>query len=342
MMRRLSRFPFSSFPTGWYAVAFSRELARGAVVPTTFMGREHVVFRGESGDIAMLGAHCPHMGAHLGIGGRVDGDALRCPMHGFAFDGAGTCVATGYGTKPPPTCVANTTRVIEHGGVVLAYHGESGEAPAWEPPAPDLAGFTPLRTHVLRGVGTHPQETTENSVDLGHFSVVHRYHDVEMVEPLRTDGPYLTTRYRMKRRSLVPGTRGVAAQFTVHVHGLGYSLVEVDVPSHGLQTRMYVLPTPTDGEHIDLRLASCVRAARGALRLLPRWLLDGTVGRLVARNYLADVTQDLAIWENKTYVHPPRLADGDGPVGKYRVWTRQFYREPHLAAPALTSIGGGR
>jgi len=47
----------------------------------------------------------------------------------------------------------------------------------------------------------------------------------------------------------------------------------------------------------------------------------------VARNYLADVTQDLAIWEHKTYVHPPRLAEGDGPVGRYRTWTRQFYRE---------------
>lgn len=330
----MGRFPFSSFPTGWYAVAFSRELARGAVTSTRFMGREYVVFRGQSGEVAMLGAHCPHMGAHLGVGGRVDGDAIRCPMHGFAFDRAGTCVATGYGTKPPPTCTAQVTRVIEHGGVVLAYHDERGEAPGWQPPAPDLAGFTPLRTHVLRGVASHPQETTENSVDLGHFGVVHRYRAVELVAPVRTEGPYLTTRYRMQRRPLVPGTRGIAAEFTVHVHGLGYSLVEVDVPSHGLSTRHYVLPTPTDGEHIDLRLASCVRAVRGPLRLLPMRLLDWIVGRLVQKNYLADVRQDLPIWENKVYVQPPRLAEGDGPVGRYRTWTRQFYPrgEPVRAA----------
>ena len=33
----------------------------------------------------MLAAHCPHMGAHLGFGGRVVGEAIRCPMHGFSF-----------------------------------------------------------------------------------------------------------------------------------------------------------------------------------------------------------------------------------------------------------------
>lgn len=331
----MGRFPFSSFPTGWYAVAFSRELGRGAIVSTRFMGREYVVFRGQSGEVAMLGAHCPHMGAHLGVGGRVDGDAIRCPMHGFAFDRGGTCVATGYGTKPPPTCTARATRVIEHGGVVLAYHDERGDAPSWQPPAPDFAGFTPLRTHVMRGVASHPQETTENSVDLGHFAAVHRYQDVEMLEPVRTDGPYLTTRYRMKRRPFLPGTRAISAEFTVHVHGLGYSLVDVEVPSHGLHTRHYVLPTPTDGEHIDLRIASCVRAVRGPLRVLPRRVLEWLVGRMVQRHYLADVTQDLAIWENKAYVHPPRLAEGDGPVGRYRAWTRQFYPAPEHRSLAV-------
>ena len=324
----MGRFPFSPFPAGWYAVAFSRELARGAVVSTTFMGREHVLFRGASGEVAMLGAHCPHMGAHLGVGGRVVGDAIRCPMHGFAFAPGGACVATGYGTKPPPTCIASSTPVIEQGGVVLAYHDERGAAPAWQPPAPDLGGFTPLRTHILRGVASHPQETTENSVDLGHFGTVHRYREVELLEPVRTEGAYLTARYRMKRRALVPGTRAVAAELTIHVHGLGYSLVEVEVPSHGLSSRLYVLPTPTDGEHIDLRLASCVRADRGLLRMVPRRLLGWTIGRVVQRNYLADVRQDLPIWEHKAYVAPPRLAEGDGPVGRYRTWTRQFYAEP--------------
>jgi len=320
-----SRFPFAPFPDGWYAVAFGTDVARGDVVPVRFMGTDRVLFRGASGEVAMLDAHCPHMGANLAVGGRVEGDALRCPMHGFGFAADGRCVLTGYGTKPPPTCVARSTRVVELGGVVLASHAATGAPPAWEPPAPDLRGFTPLRTHTLKGLATHPQETTENSVDLGHFSYVHGYRDVELVDTVRADGPYLTTRYRMTRRGLVPGTTPLRAEFTVHVHGLGYSYVEVDIPSHGLESRHFVLPTPTDAERLDLRLASCVRARTGALRAMPLPVLDRTVGWLAARGYVADVRQDLAIWENKRYVPQPPLARGDGPVARYRSWTRQFY-----------------
>jgi len=325
-MNVVPRFPFSAYPSGWYAVGFSHELAPGQLVARRFMGRDQVVFRGASGAPAMLDAHCPHMGASLVRGGRVDGDAIRCPMHGFTFDRDGTCIATGYGTKPPPTCRARATRLVEQAGIVLAYHGGAeAPAPSWQPPAPDLTGFTPLRTHTFEGLATHPQETTENSVDLGHLSVVHGYREVKILEPLRADGPYLTTRYQMSRRGFVPGTPRIAAEFTIHVHGLGYSFVEVDVPSHRMQSRHYVLATPTDGEHIDLRVASCIRPTGGPLRHLPLAVVDQTVGRLAFKSFLADVSQDLQIWENKTYVHPPPLAQGDGPVGRYRTWTRQFY-----------------
>lgn len=53
-----------------------------------------------------MDAYCPHLGAHLGIGGTVEGETLRCPFHAFRFDTGGVCVATGYGTKPPPTARA--------------------------------------------------------------------------------------------------------------------------------------------------------------------------------------------------------------------------------------------
>ena len=35
--------------------------------------------------------------------------------------------------------------------------------------------------------------------------------------------------------------------------------------------------------------------------------------------------QDIPIWENKIYVHPPVLCDGDGPIGPFRAWATQFY-----------------
>jgi hypothetical protein len=49
------------------------------------------------------------------------------------------------------------------------------------------------------------------------------------------------------------------------------------------------------------------------------------VGHIIIRQFKVDVGQDLHIWENKQYVIPPSLAEGDGPVGAYRKWSRQFY-----------------
>ena len=36
----------------------------------------------------MLDAYCPHLGAHLAEGGRVQGESVRCPFHAWEFDGA--------------------------------------------------------------------------------------------------------------------------------------------------------------------------------------------------------------------------------------------------------------
>ena len=337
---RSTRFPFEDFPTGWYAQCFSRELGAGGVLGRRFMGREVVLFRRASGQVGMLDAHCPHMGAHLAFGGRVEGEHLRCPMHGFRFDGDGRCVATGYGTKPPPKCQTQGHHVLERNGIVLAYYG-AGTAPAWEPPVLDMAGFSPLRTHVFPGLQSHPQETTENSVDLGHLAVVHGYESVEVLLPLETHDQYLTTCYRVRRRPLLPGTPAIEATFTIHVHGLGYSFVDVAVPSHRLRTRYFVLSTPVDREHVDLRLAGCLRP-EGLLGLLPVKTVDRLLGALVFRGFLSDVKQDVPIWANKICVQPPALGEGDGPIGKYRSWAKQFYVGDGGGELRRSEAGGGR
>ena len=40
-----------------------------------------------------------------------------------------------------------------------------------------------------------------------------------------------------------------------------------------------------------------------------------------------DAQQDFLIWENKRYLARPALARGDGPIGKFRLWARQFYHD---------------
>ncbi len=59
------------------------------------------MWRDASGRLGVARAWCPHLGAHLGHVGRVKGDVLECGFHGFCFDAAGQCRATGYGGRVP-------------------------------------------------------------------------------------------------------------------------------------------------------------------------------------------------------------------------------------------------
>lgn len=320
-----SRFPFPAFPTGWFAVAFSHEVPRGRVERRTFMGEEVVVFRTEGGRPAVVGAHCPHMGAHLGYGGRVVGERIRCPMHRFEFDTGAVCVATGYGTKPPPKCRGTAWRVCEVHGAIFAWYDPAGREPTFELPGMEYSGWTPPRTRCFSDLPSHPQETTENSVDVGHFAAVHGYRNVFVRSPLKLDGAHLTISYHFDRTPLFRGAPTAGADFDIHVHGLGFSFVDVDLPAYGLRSRNLVLPTPVDGERIDLRIGLRLKGTSPVTRALPAWLLDRLLGGLAIKTYVNDVHQDYDIWANKRYVHPPALAEGDGPIGKYRNWARQFY-----------------
>jgi len=40
----------------------------------------------------VFAAYCPHQGAHLGHGGRIENGCLRCPFHALYFDSEGHCI----------------------------------------------------------------------------------------------------------------------------------------------------------------------------------------------------------------------------------------------------------
>ena len=331
-----TRRALAPYPSGWYAVAFAAELPRQGTLTRSLAGQELLLFRTASGQAAAIDAHCPHLGAHLGHGGRVCGEVLRCPFHGFQFDAGGRCVATGYGTKPPPNAVAKTWPLRERNGMLLVYYGVEGGAPPWEVPTVQAAGWSaPVYRRFV--IAAHPQETTENSVDLGHFAWVHGYRSVAMLRDVRVDGTYLSTAFAARRpMPLIGRWVHFDFEFETHIHGLGYSMVEVRVKGFDIRARLWVLPTPIDAEHIALYLAASGDGGDGVhpwLRLLPSALRAALIGRglLIALAY--DARQDFEIWQNKRYVHPPALAQGDGPIGKYRTWASQFYA-PSPPAPS--------
>lgn len=363
----MSRSPAElGVPEGWFAVAFSHELKPGRVTSGVLAGQPIVVWRTASGQIGASGAHCPHLGAHLGRGGTVEGETLRCPFHGFRFGLDGGCVATGYDTRPPRAATLATIPVVERHGAVLAWHHPAGDRPGWTVPAADptagpvdtvdgdhgLGGsgsaaaeprWGRLRTHSYELPG-HPQETSENSVDLGHLAIVHGYRRVEPQGEPEADGPVLRVAYAMHRPLGLPGTdrapglRRLATRvsFRATLHGLGVSVVEASIPRLGVRTHQLVLATPTESGRITLRIGMRVAlpftgtgntAGRRAVRTAAA--AAGAATRLATEAALLgfrhDVARDVPIWAAKAYLPTPAVAAGDGPILAYRRWAAQFY-----------------
>ena len=292
----------------------------------------------------MSDAYCPHMGAHLGHGGKVRGEAIECPFHLFCFDGAGSCVSTPYGTKVPPKAKLPMVPLEEKNGLLLAWFHSEGRAPDWHAPALETTGWLPLTTEEWV-INTHPQETTENSVDLGHLPAVHGYRDVEILTPVAVDGPLLTTRYAVWRKGLAHFTTDFRMEFNISVWGLGYSFVEVEVPAFRLKSRNFVLVSPIDGQRSYFRSAMTVsdesdpKGLSPLLGLLPKALSLRLVRAAAFHGYVADIKKDLAIWQTKRYVEPPARAVGDGPIGVFRRYCRQFYSELRPAAHLVAQAG---
>ena len=110
-----ARFPYG-LPSGWFQVARLDELEPGAVKPLRYFNRDLVLFRGASGAVQLLDAHCPHLGAHLGHGGRVEGDEIVCPFHAWQFDGAGRCTKIPYSDKIPRQAALTPWTTVEKKG----------------------------------------------------------------------------------------------------------------------------------------------------------------------------------------------------------------------------------
>ncbi|MHB8671400.1 MAG: Rieske 2Fe-2S domain-containing protein, partial [Acidimicrobiales bacterium] len=76
------RFPFP-IPFGWFHVAYPDEIPPGQVLPLRYFARDLVIWRDSGGAPHLMDAFCPHLGAHLGHGGTVDGAELVCPFHAW-------------------------------------------------------------------------------------------------------------------------------------------------------------------------------------------------------------------------------------------------------------------
>jgi len=331
------------FPEGWYFVASRKTIEKQGLLKKTWLGVDIVIWCNGEGSVCVAEAICPHLGADLSpeAGGEVRNDCLVCPFHGFEFDISGQCVATPY-APAPKTAKLKIFETREIQGIIFAWWGSGGRPPQWNLPElpPTDSDWSGLQFWSIRFPG-HPQQTTENSVDTGHLNYVHHYNSVKPVGSVLVEGSLLRSSFNFKRIHSIAGIKFFEYEVSAvaNIHGLGYSFVEVREDFIGMETRLWVLATPIDGELGEMTLGSQVRQLRNpkrlifGMRFLPLGLRTRIMNKILILSQKNDVMQDVVIWKNQKHRPRPRLCSGDGPIGKYRRYCKQFYPDGQYYNP---------
>jgi nitrite reductase/ring-hydroxylating ferredoxin subunit/putative sterol carrier protein len=316
------RFPFPSLPKGWFVVAMSEDVPPGEIVPLHYFGRDLVAFRGESGKVHVVDAYCPHLGASFAHGGTIEHDCVRCPFHGWRFDGEGRCVEVPYSDRVPPKAKIDAWPVLEQDGCIYMFYSPEPLAAGepWPLPAIDLDGWMPGKVIVWRELRTHPQEIFENTVDIAHIGPVHDGRNAGVVvEPIR-DGEVFTIELEFEAPGDVVDMPGTFNDVHLHVtmRGLGHTVVRTHVRNVDIRAMQRIYTTPIDETTLDMRGVVHVKPTDD-----PQFSEE--LAEIFYRAYVEDFARDFPIWENKRYLVRPSLAKGDGPIGVYRRWCAQFY-----------------
>ena len=158
----------------WHAVGCS-ELVTAKPQRVKVLGEELLLYRAGDGAPVLMELRCAHRRVALDYG-RVEGDCIRCPYHGWLYDRTGQCVeqpAEPEGSTFKDKVKLAGYRTQEFGGLVFGYLGPE--------PAPLLPLFDLLfKTEGVKEILQQPVYTSwfnhvENMVDISHLAWLHGY-----------------------------------------------------------------------------------------------------------------------------------------------------------------------
>lgn len=335
--------PAYRYPTGWYVVGWSTDLEPGELRRLHYFGRELVSFRGHSGAVAVMDAFCLHLGAHLGVGGRVEGDEVVCPWHDWHWgtDGSNTLIPYSRAETCKRHVKIRTYPVKEWYGMIIVWFDRDGADPWWLPPAvPELesADYYPMHPHTrtINRIKAHPQMIVENAADPYHVQFVHHGARPAQTTSFELHDYHLHATVNVnygggKESTWLTPNGPVDAQVVYDTYGLGIGFVRF--PAEVLASVQITGHTPVDEQFTDyFFVMGCVRESGD----------DSDVPSARAARWVAlqqeVIKQDFFAWENMTYLERPNFAVEEAKdYAALRRWARRFYPQTAI----ITNEGDG-
>jgi len=188
----------------WHPVAAAGEFTdEKPIRRVKILGEELVVYRDKIGSYGLVGEHCPHRLASLAYG-RVDQDGIRCPYHGWKFDGAGKCLE--QPAEPADSTFKDRIKHVAYpvqylGGLVYAY---LGPAPVPLLPRWDVLVWEHGRRWIVKEsvIECNWLQPMENSVDPSHLFWLHgdTAHLAPRVKKYSEKHQFIRFEYGIKKR----------------------------------------------------------------------------------------------------------------------------------------------
>ncbi|WAH35640.1 aromatic ring-hydroxylating dioxygenase subunit alpha [Alicyclobacillus dauci] len=157
----------------WLPIAASSEMKDQWTKKIRLLGEDLVLYRDRSGKLGLIGERCAHRGVSMTCG-IPEEHGLRCPYHGWLYDGEGNCLE--QPNEPESSTFKHKIQmpayeVQELGGLIFAYMGPK--------PAPLLPRYDLfVRENVIRTIGyavipCNWLQIMENSLDPTHLEWLH-------------------------------------------------------------------------------------------------------------------------------------------------------------------------
>ena len=145
-----------------------------APVRVKLLSEKLIAFRDSSGKVNLIDEFCAHRGVSLWFG-RNEENGLRCPYHGWKFDGSGQCIE--IPSEPADSSMPGRIKLkgypcIELGDIVWTYMGPPELQPA--PPAIEWAHVRPAQRYVSkRFQEVNYLQAMEGGIDSSHVTFLH-------------------------------------------------------------------------------------------------------------------------------------------------------------------------
>lgn len=309
------------YARGWHCVGEANGYRDGKLHTLNVFGTRLVAFADDAGEISVLGAYCPHMGADLSQGELTNGRVV-CVFHHWAFEKSGKCVDIPYCDRISPKAKTPRWLTCEVNNLLFVWHNPEGKAPA---EGVEIPYFPQIDSdewdndwHMdVMVIDTNPRELVDNLTDAQHFGPVHG-------SPVS----YFSNVFEGHiGRQLFHGDSGRLGGDLVAdsaYYGPATHFTEMKAEFDGIMIESILLNchVPISPESFELRFGVLVKKVPGWTEQQNRELALQYV-----ENNRTSFYQDVNIWKHKARVDKPVLAAGDGPIYQLREWYSQFFMD---------------